>query len=232
MQALKNAIPNSFTLANLACGLMGIVWAFQGKMEEAAYLIWLAAAFDFMDGFMARMLKATSEIGKQLDSLADLVTFGVLPSFLFFHMLKGDVPSPFIYLTFATALLSALRLAKFNIDEDQKTEFKGLTTTANGIFTSSLPLILAGDSFLTPIFSQAWTLFAACLVFSLLLVTPITLFSLKFSNFKWADNQTRFIFITLSIGLFIALSYNAIPLIIMSYILLSIFENLNKKSAL
>ena len=229
MQTLKNAIPNSFTLANLACGLLGILWAFEGKLAEAAYLIWLAAAFDFFDGFLARMLKATTEIGKQLDSLADLVTFGVLPSFLFYHMLKEDLPTPFIYLTFATALLSALRLAKFNIDDDQKTEFKGLTTTANGIFTSSIPLILASDSFFSPIFSQPWALFAACLVFSLLLVTPVTLFSLKFSNFKWGDNQTRFIFIAVSGVLFVTLWYNAIPLIIVSYILLSILENINKK---
>ncbi len=229
MQALKNAIPNCFTLANLACGLLGILWAFEGKLVEAAYLIWLAAAFDFMDGFAARMLKAASDIGKQLDSLADMVTFGVLPSFLYYHMLSGAFTAPLVYLTATTALLSALRLAKFNVDEDQQTEFKGLSTTANGIFTSALPLILAGNSFLTPVFEVPEVLLATCLVFSILLVTPITLFSLKFSHFKWAGNQTRFIFIGLSGGLFIAFYYNAIPLIIASYILLSILEKMNKK---
>lgn len=230
MQSIKNAIPNSFTLANLVCGLLGIVWVFEGKLVEAAYLIWLAAAFDFMDGFIARVLKATSEIGKQLDSLADMVTFGVLPSFIFFQLLRGELPASLEYLAFATALCSALRLAKFNIDEDQKTEFKGLPTPANALLVSSIPLILAGDSLLGPVFVDPWGLLAVCLVFSALLVTPVTLFSLKFSNFKWKGNEVRWLFIILALGLIIVFKQAAIPLVIVSYLLLSIMGKNGKKS--
>lgn len=229
MQTIKNAIPNSFTLANLACGLLGIVWALNGETEAAAYLIWLAAVFDFLDGFMARILKATSEIGKQLDSLADMVTFGVLPSIIYYQLLQGQLPSHFVYLTFATALLSALRLAKFNIDEDQKTVFIGLPTPANALLVSAIPLILAGDSFLQPIFAQPWALLAICLVFSAMMVTPVTLFSLKFSNFKWQGNAQRWLFVIGALGLIIAFKVSAIPLIIVSYILLSILTKNDKK---
>lgn len=230
MQSIKNAIPNSFTLANLACGLLGIVWAFDGKLEAAAYLIWLAAAFDFLDGFMARILKATSEIGKQLDSLADMVTFGVLPSFIYFQLFQNQLPTPFTYLAFATALLSALRLAKFNIDEDQKTEFIGLPTPASAILVSSIPLILVGESFLRPLFAEPWVLLAICLVFSALLVTPVTLFSLKFSNFKWRGNELRWLFIIITLALIITFRLNSIPMVIVSYLLLSIFMKNDKKS--
>ena len=229
MQTIKNAIPNSFTLANLACGLLGIIWALEGKTEVAAYMIWLAAVFDFLDGFAARVLKATSEIGKQLDSLADMVTFGVLPAIIYYQLLQGQLPIHFVYLTFATALLSALRLAKFNIDEGQKTVFIGLPTPANALLVSAIPLILAGDSFLQPIFAEPWALLAICLTFSAMMVIPVTLFSLKFSNFKWQGNVQRWLFIILAIGLIIAFRISAIPLIIVSYILLSILTKNDKK---
>lgn len=230
MQSLKKAIPNSFTLGNLACGVLGIIWLFNGKITEACYLIWLAAVLDFFDGFLARVLKATSEIGKQLDSLADLVTFGVLPSLIYFQLLQSQLPYPLVYLTFITALFSALRLAKFNIDEEQKVDFKGLTTTANGILTSSIPLIVMGDSFLSTIFSNHWFLLSFCLVFSILLVTPVTLFSLKFSNFKFKGNENRFILIAVALVLVVLYQEVAIPLVITFYLLLSLLSIFGSKS--
>ena len=210
--------------------MLGIIYIFNGNMEEACYLIWLAAAFDFFDGFLARALKATSEIGKQLDSLADLVTFGVLPSLIYYQLLTPQLASPWPYLCLATALLSALRLAKFNIDDDQQVDFKGLTTTANGILTSAIPLIIVGDSFLAFYFADPWFLLVFCLFFSALLVVPVTLFSLKFSNFKLSENAPRFLLILLAIILGIVFREAAIPLILLSYLLLSLLTmKKNKK---
>ena len=230
MQFVRNAIPNSFTLANLTCGVLGIIWVFNGKIEEACYLIWLAAGFDFFDGFLARALKATTEIGKQLDSLADLVTFGVLPSLIYYQLLTPQLDAPWPYLCLATALLSALRLAKFNIDEEQTVDFKGLTTTANGILASSVPLIIAGDFFLSLTFANPWFLLGFCLFFSALLVVPVTLFSLKFSNFKINENAPRFLLILLAIILGIVFKEAAIPLVLVSYLLLSLLSmGKNKK---
>ncbi len=224
IQTIKKAIPNTITLGNLACGLLGIILLFKGDIETACYLIWLAALLDFLDGFLARLLNAYSEIGKQLDSLADLVTFGVLPSLIYFQLLIDKLPVPFAYATFITALFSALRLAKFNIDTEQTVDFKGLTTTANGIFTSSIPLILAGSSFLQPVLADPWGLLIICLFFSSLMVTPVTLFSLKFSNFNLRGNESRFLLIGASIALVAIFKEVAIPLIICLYLLLSLLR--------
>lgn len=224
IQTIKKAIPNTITLGNLACGLLGIILLFQGDVETACYLIWLAALLDFLDGFLARLLKAYSDIGKQLDSLADLVTFGVLPSLIYFQLLVDKLPAPLAYASFLTALFSALRLAKFNIDEEQTVDFKGLTTTANGIFTSAIPLILAGDSFLQPVLAQPTGLLFICLFFSSLMVTPVTLFSLKFSNFKLRGNESRFLLIGASIALIVIFKEVAIPLIVSLYLLLSLLK--------
>lgn len=224
IQTIKKAIPNTVTLGNLACGLLGIILLFNGDIESACYLIWLAALLDFLDGFLARLLKAYSEIGKQLDSLADLVTFGVLPALIYFQLLSDKLPAPLAYITFITALFSALRLAKFNIDEEQTVNFKGLTTTANGIFTSSIPLILAGNSFLAPWFSDPWVLLVICLFFSSLMVTPVTLFSLKFSNFNVRGNESRYLLILASIVLLAIFREVAIPLVIGFYLFLSLLK--------
>lgn len=230
IQTIKKAIPNTVTLGNLACGLLGIILLFKGDIKSACYLIWLAALLDFLDGFLARLLNAYSEIGKQLDSLADLVTFGVLPSLIYYQLLADKLPTPFAYAAFITALFSALRLAKFNIDEEQTVDFKGLTTTANGIFTSAIPLILAGSSFLQPVFSNAWVLLVICLLFSSLMVTPVTLFSLKFSNFKIRGNESRFLLIVVSIVLIIVFREVAIPLVIGFYLLLSLLRIFSSKT--
>ncbi len=222
MEPIKKAIPNLFTLANLSCGTVGIILSFQGEIETACYLIWLAAGFDFLDGFLARILNAQSEIGKQLDSLADLITFGLLPAILYYHMLVGKIDSPLEYAGVLIAVFSALRLAKFNVDENQTTSFTGLTTTANGIFTSTLPLIIVGDTFMSGFLANEWVLFTCAIVFSLLMVAPVTLLSFKFSNFTVKDNWQRFLLILLSIVLIVIFKTAAVPLIIVVYLLLSL----------
>lgn len=229
IKAIKNSVPNLFTLANLCCGVLGIILVFEGKITDAAYLIWIAAIFDFLDGFLAKILNAQSELGRQLDSLADLVTFGVLPSLIYYSLLKGQFEIPLEYLSFSVAIFSALRLAKFNIDESQSTVFSGLTTTANGFLASSIPLILVGSTLLSNLLSNKYLLLGIMLITAILMVTPLRLLSLKFSDFKLSTNIDKFVLIGLSI-LFIGLfRESAVPLIIVTYIILSIFFLTGKK---
>jgi len=229
IKTIKNSVPNLFTLANLCCGVLGIILVFDGKITDAAYLIWIAALFDFLDGFLAKILKAQSELGRQLDSLADLVTFGVLPSLIYYSLLKDQFDMPIEYLSFIVAIFSALRLAKFNIDESQSTVFSGLTTTANGILTSSIPIIMVGSTLLSQALTNKYWLVGIMVIPAVLMVTPIRLISLKFSNFNLRANLDKFVLIGLSV-LFIGLfRESAIPLIIGAYIILSIFFLTGKK---
>jgi CDP-diacylglycerol--serine O-phosphatidyltransferase len=178
--------------------------------------------FDFFDGFAARMLKVSSPIGKELDSLADVVSFGVLPGMVMYKMLGDSSPSDVIpYIGFMISMFSALRLAIFNVDETQSDSFKGLNTPANTLFITSLPLLhnTVGDwLFQTP------TLLAITVIFSFLLVSRIEIFALKFKDFSWANNKIRFTFLALSVLLLIAFQVTAIPLIILLYIGLSLGE--------
>lgn len=210
----------------MLCGCIGIVLVFEGNLYYATYLIWLAAVFDFFDGFVARWLNAFSAIGKELDSLADMVTFGVLPAFIMFHLLNKAFPESFIsYIAFAIAAFSALRLAKFNVDTRQSDSFIGLPTPANALFISALPFVIESNSTLGDVFSHGYSLLVIAVVFSLLLVTEIRLFALKFKNGKWQDNKIRYIFIALSIALIAIFQITSIPIIILLYILLSLPES-------
>lgn len=211
-----------FTLANLCCGVLGIILVFEGHLTDAAYLIWLAAIFDFLDGFLAKILKAQSELGKQLDSLADLVTFGVLPSIIYYSLLKDQFNIPIEYLAFSVAIFSALRLAKFNIDQSQSSVFSGLTTTANGILASSVPLILAGNTLLNHTLTDKYWILGIMLVTAVLMVTPVRLLSLKFSNYNLRTNIDKVILIALSLIFIAFFRESAIPLIIGVYFILSI----------
>lgn len=189
---------------------------------HAAYFVWVACVFDFFDGFAARMLKVSSPIGKELDSLADVVSFGVLPAMVMYKMLSESSSSEVIpFIGFMIAMFSALRLAIFNVDETQSDSFKGLNTPANTLFITSLPLLhgSVGDWLFLPT-----TLILITVVFSFLLVSRIEIFALKFKNFSWADNKIRFTFLGLSVLLLITLQIIAIPLIILLYIGLSLGE--------
>lgn len=224
-------IPNLITCLNLICGSLGIILLFQGNAIYAAYLIWLAAIFDFFDGFFARLLKSYSPMGKELDSLADMVSFGILPSFIMYWMI-GQNSSEGSYLPFISllmAVLSALRLAKFNIDERQTTTFIGLPTPANAIFISSLPIIVHfDDSLIQNLLLNNWMLIIITVIFSFLLVVELPLFSLKFKDYKWTNNKIRFSFIGASVILLLLLKIIALPLIIILYVLISVIENLTK----
>lgn len=233
---IKSYIPNTITSLNLFSGCLAIVMVFQGQLHLASMFIGIAAILDFFDGFAARMLKAYSEIGKQLDSLADMVSFGAAPAFILYSLmndalqLDGFYPTmPFpnmvlLSLPFLVAIFSALRLALFNIDTRQTTSFIGLPTPANAILIASLPLLLwlYDYPFLSNLLMNVYFLIGLILLQSYLLVSPIPMFSLKFGNFTWADNKTRFIFLGLSLMLLIVLKAMAIPIIILLYVLISV----------
>jgi CDP-diacylglycerol--serine O-phosphatidyltransferase len=186
----------------------------------AAYFVWAAGLFDYFDGFVARLLKVTSPIGKELDSLADVVSFGVLPALVMYKLIGEHSSSEALpYIGFSIAAFSALRLAIFNIDETQTDSFKGLNTPANTLFITSLPLLPAS---MGAWLYQDWVLVAITLIFSLLLVSRIEIFALKFKNFTWADNKIRFTFLLLAVLLLALFQITAIPFIILLYIGLSL----------
>lgn len=238
--AIKHHIPNFITLLNLLSGCIAIVFIFENQLTIAAYLIGLAAVFDFLDGFFARLLKAQSPIGKDLDSLADVVSFGLVPGMILFKLLGYSIGistntgiTAFIpFIAFLIPLFSALRLAKFNNDKRQTEVFMGLPTPANAILIASFPLILIQQSTLIGIdilsiqslFLSTVFLIAITIFLSYLLVAEIPLLSLKFKTFGWEENKIRFTFLGISGILLILLYYSAIPLIILIYILLSLFS--------
>jgi CDP-diacylglycerol---serine O-phosphatidyltransferase len=200
---------------------------FLSELTYATYLVWAAAIFDFLDGFLARQLNAFSLIGKELDSLADMVTFGVLPAMIMFNLISYSSSSIYLpYISFLIAIFSALRLANFNIDTRQLSSFIGLPTPANALFISSLPVIIAMDQWgINNLILNTITLLTITIIFSFLLVAELPLFSLKFKNYAWKSNQIRYLFLTISILLLISLKFVALPLIILIYIILSILKN-------
>lgn len=233
---IKKHIPNAITCCNLLCGCLAIVQVFEGNLIYAAYLVGLAAIFDFFDGFAARMLKVSSAIGKDLDSLADMVTFGVVPGLVMFQLLKtslitGNVDfqvfknnSSLVYLPFIIIIFSALRLAKFNNDTRQTESFIGLNTPANSMVICSIPLILNQHPEIGTLLNP-YVLCVLSVGLSLLLVSEIPMFSLKFKHFKWKGNEIRFIFLALSLLMLTTLKFLGIPLIIILYVLLSLLTN-------
>ena len=230
---LKKNIPNAITSLNLVSGCIGILLALRGFVELAALMIVVAALFDFMDGMAARLLHVHSEIGKELDSLADLVSFGVLPGALVFVMLQNSsAPTWVVCFALFIPVLSAIRLAKFNLDTRQTESFLGLPVPANALFWVGVTYINLAETtnhvnqFQQLIFSQPLIIIILTVVLSLLLVSELPLFSLKFKNLKWSNNQIRFIFIGLALILFILLRVSSLPMIIVLYVLLSIFANL------
>ncbi|MCI0751612.1 MAG: CDP-diacylglycerol--serine O-phosphatidyltransferase [Flammeovirgaceae bacterium] len=213
-------LPNLLTICNLLCGVFGIVHLLQANTIPAAYFIWAACIFDFLDGFVARVLKVQSPIGKELDSLADVVSFGVLPSLVMYVMLSHATDYPYVpYLAFSIAAFSAIRLAIFNTDETQHESFRGLPTPANALFISSIPL-LTGT--IASWILQEWVLVLIALLFSYLLVSPVELFALKFKKLQWKDNQVKFTFVLVSVLLIGIFRLSAIPLIILLYIITSL----------
>jgi CDP-diacylglycerol--serine O-phosphatidyltransferase len=216
---IKAHIPNLLTLGNLLCGCTGIVFVLEDRSLPAAYFVWLAALFDFADGFAARLLKVNSPVGRELDSLADVVSFGVLPAFVLYKT-GQHLPFPVPYVAFAVAAFSAMRLAVFNTDISQSDSFKGLPTPANALFITALPLL--PESIISWI-ARPLPFVALCIASSLLLVSRLELLALKFKNFSWKDNALRFTFLAISVLLLGILQTSAIPIVIMLYIVVSLF---------
>ena len=231
---MKNIIPHVITSANLLCGCLAITQIAEGNFLVASLLVLLGAFFDFFDGLAARALNVGSELGAQLDSLADMVTFGLVPAYLAFEWLNQIDYSIYNYLAFLIAIFSAVRLAKFNIDDRQTTSFIGVPTPANALFWISIPLIywqVENDihfirvDFMLPAFDSFFFIISAILVFSYLLIAELPLLALKFKNLNWNSNQFRFLLIGISVVLFTLFLFAAIPFILLLYLILSIIHN-------
>ena len=215
---IKKQIPNLLTCANLFSGCIGIVYAFNGDLKMVAFFVIISGIFDFFDGFAARLLHVKSVIGKELDSLADVISFGFLPGVIMFQLLKINSPNDFLpYAGFIIPVFSALRLAKFNIDTRQTEDFIGLNTPMNTFFIISLPYLLDDIAWL----SNVYVLLGIILVVSYLLVSELKLFSMKINNLKWEPNKYKFIFLIISLVLLAFLKFAALPIILILYILFS-----------
>ena len=240
---MKKHIPNFITLLNVFCGCVATVFAVINKLDLAAFFVFLGIVFDFFDGFAARILDVKSELGLQLDSLADMITSGLVPGIVMFQLLAMTLPNGWNtlvetsdssfwsgldvallpFLGFLITMASGYRLAKFNIDENQVSSFIGLPTPANALLILSLPLILLyqNSEFLNDIILNQWFLIGMTILSSYVLNSKIELFSLKFKSWNFQDNVLRYVFIIVSLVLLITMQFIAIPLIIAFYILSS-----------
>jgi CDP-diacylglycerol--serine O-phosphatidyltransferase len=247
---MKRHIPNLITLLNVFCGCVATVFAVHNRLELAAIFVFLGIFFDFFDGLAARALNVKSELGLQLDSLADVITSGLVPGIVMFQLLGmsmtggwnvGDLfgtdntdfgrsllVQPLPLLGFSITLASAYRLAKFNIDENQTDSFIGLPTPANALLILSLPLILQyrNDEFLNEIILNQWFLIGLVFLSACLLNAKIELFALKFKNWGFKDNALRYIFIIVGLLLLATLQFLAVPIIIALYVLSSVAVNI------
>lgn len=214
---IKKHIPNALTCGNLFSGCVGIVYAFNGDLKSVAFFVLASGIFDFFDGFAARLLHVKSDIGKELDSLADVVSFGFLPGVIMYKLLLISGAGNLAYAGFLITIFSALRLAKFNIDTRQTEDFMGLNTPMNTFFIISLPWLI--NDF--PFINNTYFLITVILITSYLLISEIKLFSMKMSGLSWALNKYKFIFIILAVVLLAFLKFVAIPIILILYILFS-----------
>lgn len=238
---MKAWIPNSITLLNLLCGCAAIVCVLDLQFIAAFWFLFAAGWFDFADGLVARLLNVSSEHGKELDSLADMVSFGFVPGAIYYVLLYlGNLPQDIDPLTatgeslrvswswwaapgLVVTLFSALRLAKFNLDDRQTDDFIGLATPSSTVYATGLMLILATDPFgwglhvLSP-----WVLYPSIVLMSYLLVAEVPMFSFKVKGFGWVGNRKRFIFAAVAIGLLLFLRQAAFPFIIISYLIINL----------
>ncbi|MCF6181323.1 CDP-alcohol phosphatidyltransferase family protein [Lutibacter sp.] len=248
---LRKQVPNFITLLNLLSGSIAVYFAANNALVLAAYFILLGIFFDFFDGFTARLLKVQGELGKQLDSLADMVTSGVAPGIVMMQLLlkasknehwdysvltnqddfSFSVPFLISLIGLLITLGAAYRLAKFNLDERQTSSFIGLPTPAAALVVISFPLILAySDSYFSNmLIENTWFLIGITLILTFLMNAEIPLFSLKFKNFEWKKDVIKVVFIVITILFIIIIKFMAIPMIILVYVILSLIENSYKK---
>jgi CDP-diacylglycerol--serine O-phosphatidyltransferase len=229
---IKAQVPNLITLLNLFCGCIALVFAFLHNFEYAFYFVCLGIFFDFFDGFFARLFHVSSPLGLQLDSLADMVTSGVVPGLILFTLLanstEGVVFFEYLpYFGFVVTLGACYRLANFNIDSRQTDSFIGLPTPANALFLLSLPLIIMANDFpvITAMLQNHWVLMGITVLSAYIMNAEIPLFSLKIKNFSFAKYKLQISFLLVSILLLVFFKYLGVALVILSYILLSVINN-------
>ncbi|WP_238786142.1 CDP-alcohol phosphatidyltransferase family protein [Blattabacterium cuenoti] len=224
-------IPNIFTLLNLFCGCISIIFLQSKNFNYSAISTLFSIFFDFLDGFFSRLIKNENLFGKELDSLADMVSFGIVPSITIFLLLEKKTPIPFIeYLSFFISIISAYRLAKFNISTHCKNDIVGLTTPVNTLFFSSLSIIIENYDIPKNIYliAMLFMIFFSCY----LLISKIKMFSFNFKGLSWKKNKIRYIFLLISIFLLLTLHMKALPCIIICYIITSIyFHRLQQKNS-
>lgn len=238
---IKAYIPNTLTSLNLFSGVVAITLIMENNPVAASIFIFIAAVFDYLDGASARLLKSYSELGKQLDSLADLVSFGVAPGVMIFRMISTqcDGSCNFLermhiapYFALLIPVCAGLRLAKFNIDTRQAENFIGLPTPATGLFFASIPLVIHHQpaffsiihlDFLVELFSNTRILAMLAVFFSYLMVSDFQIFSMKFKSMSWKGNEARFILLIVAVVMILLFSISAIPLIILAYLLIALF---------
>lgn len=246
---MKKQIPNAITLLNALCGCIAVVFAMTSQFELTALFVFLGIFFDFFDGLAARTLKVQSELGLQLDSLADMITSGLVPGLVMFQLIGMSLGMGFSmdlmaapkdsfwdglhinllpFVGFLITLGSCYRLANFNIDENQTSSFIGLPTPANTLLIVSLPLILLyqGNDRINDIILNEWFLIGLTLCSCYILNAKIPLFALKFKNWSFKDNALRYIFLLISGVLIVTLKFVAIPVIIVFYIISSVISNI------
>ena len=223
---IPNFTPNALTSLNLAFGCFATIEIFEGRLENVIYYTLLSGLVDFFDGFSARLLKSTSNIGKDLDSLADMVSFGVVPALVMYQLLQISTPdTPWKYLAILIAVMSGLRLAKFNNDERQSDRFFGLPTPANAFLIISLAH-LTDNGIWTGLINNWVVLVAVTISTSFLLVADIPMLAFKFKQFGWKGNEAKYVFLLLSLVIAILFQLVAVPLIIVMYILGSILTHI------
>lgn len=245
---MKKHIPNLLTLGNLFCGTFATILAVQGNFVFAGLFVVIGIFFDFFDGFAARLLNVSGELGKQLDSLADMVTSGVVPGIIMFNLLSSNNNSgsfaedsgsmfwfgfqfyPIQLLGLLLTLGACYRLAKFNIDTRQSDSFIGLPTPAMSLFVISIPLITeySNIEFVQNLITNNYFLISVTLLLTYLMNAELPLFSLKFKEYSFKNNLIKYLFLIISLVMIITLQYLSIPLIILFYVVLSIISNLKK----
>ena len=227
MSFIKRNTPNAITCLNLLCGCIALVYISYDALYIASWFVVAAAVADFFDGLAARALKVNSPIGKELDSLADVVSFGVVPGMMLFRLIHLPI---FCWIGLAVPVFAAIRLAKFNIDERQTTYFIGLPSPASALFIISFPLIINYHDFWLLFYKAnaglcAYIFSAVAIICSALMVWPVRLFSMKMKDMSWKNNKTRYVFVILSVIALVTLAYQALPVIMLLYVVLSVVEN-------
>lgn len=238
---MKKHIPNLLTLGNLFCGTIATIFAVEADFTTAALFVVIGIFFDFLDGFVARILKVSGELGKQLDSLADMVTSGVVPGIIMSKLIQNNLlrdansfDDNFLDVSLIGLILTlgaCYRLAKFNLDTRQSDCFIGLPTPAMCLFVISLPLIqqYSDIEFVQNIINNNYTLIVITLFLSYLMNAEIPLFSLKFKDYSFKKNWVTYLFLVISLMLILLINYLSIPIIIILYVVLSIIKNLTPK---